>query len=112
MGVWLVMLALGTSFLMQKNQRQLMALEHVRRQVNSAADPADPGPETREIRNVQRSLPLSETVGELNMQDLSRKDVATIQGAHAAAAQEVTQYEAPVLPEIEGVYLQFDNFGI
>lgn len=112
MGAWLIMLALGTSFLIQKNQRQLVALEHVRREVNSSADPADPGPETREIRNVQRSLPLSETVGELNMQDLTQSDVVAIKTQEARAADAVMQYEAPVLHEIEGVYLHYDNFGI
>ena len=49
---------------------------------------------------------------DLNMQDLGRQEVKAITAAREGAAAAVQRYEAPVLPEIEGVYLQFDNHGV
>jgi len=76
---------------------------------NEAAEPATPM-STQMIRGVQRTVPMSETHQDMNLQDLNMADVNNIKRAEKAQADEVVAYENPVQsPEIQGVYLSFER---
>lgn len=113
---WVIALGLAAGYLMNKNLAPTSKgnrLEQAQQQFNDAAQKADPGPESEEIRSIQRTVPAADLNESLNIQDLSRADVQAIQASRQKAAGDVVRYEAPLsLPEIEGVYLHFDNHGV
>jgi hypothetical protein len=112
MSAWVIGLGLSAGYLINKNLQMSSRLEESMQEFQEAAQPADPGPPTSEIRQVQRTVPMADQYQDLNMQDLGRQEVKAITAAREGAAAAVQRYEAPVLPEIEGVYLQFDNHGV
>lgn len=109
--VWVVALGLAAGYLVNKNVVVTHRLEQAQKKFNSAAQPADPLA-SEEIRQVQRVVPQSDINEDLNVQDLSRADRRQLQKGRDEAAQAVVQYEAPSLPEIQGVYLHHDNHGV
>ena len=112
-GVWLIGLGLAAGYLMQKNQSTSGALGQAQAKFNSAAAPANPGPKTEEIRQVQRSLPAADRNESLNMQDLTAQDAQSLRAEREAAAEKVVSFEnAFVGPPIQGVYLHYDNHGV
>lgn len=112
MSAWVIALGLGAGYLMNKNAKVQHRLESAVKKVNDEVERADPGPATEEIRTVQRTIPAADRNQDINIQDLTRADVQAIQKERDAAANAVVMYESPVIPQIEGVYLHYDNRGI
>ena len=106
MSAWVIGLGIAAGYLINKNVHMQKRLTESVQEFQESAKPAEPGPQSKEIRAVQRSVPASERYESLNLQDLDRTDVDALVKMKDAAAQEVLQYEAPTLPEIQGVYLQ------
>ena len=112
-GMWVIGLGLSAGYLMSKKAQLTNQLEKAEKEFNEAAEPADDGLRSDEIREVQRRVPDSERYLDMNLQDLSRADVQQLAKARDEAAQGVVQYEAGVgVYPIEGVYLSFDNHGV
>lgn len=111
MSGWLIALAVSVAYLMQKKQTLDHKIDTAQKQFNSAACPAEPGPTSEQIRNVQRTVPASDRYVDMNIQDLSAKDVQYLQEQESVAAQKVIAYEQGPAP-IEGVYLHYDNRGV
>ena len=113
MSIWLITLGLAAGYLMQKNTQHVNQLDQAKRDFNSAAEPANPGPRSDEIRTVQRAIPAADRNESLNVQDLTTQDARQIRAHRDEAAQQVVSYEnAFVTPPIEGVYLHYDNHGV
>ena len=105
MTAWLVALTLASAYLINKNLRIGSRLDQAVKEVNKES-------ESEAIRKVQRTVPLGDRMQDLNLQDLPASDVKKLEQQRVAAAREVVAYEAPVIPEIQGVYLHFDRHGI
>ena len=111
MSAWILALGLSAGYLVRQNMLVKTTLETAEKEFNKP--PADGGGRTSEIRQVQREVPVSDRYQDMNLQDLSRRDVASLNHSQQAAANAVIQYENPVpLPEIQGVWLNYDNRGI
>lgn len=111
--VWLLGLGLSAGYLMQQKRQVLGRLDQAAKAFNEGANPADPGPQTDEIRMVQRTLPDADVNESMNVQDLTRADAQNLRKLRDEAAMEVVRYEtASTPPPIEGVYLHFDNHGV
>ena len=111
--IWLIGLGLAAGYLMQQKRQIVGKLDAAAKEFNQAASAADPGPQTDEIRAVQRTVPDADVNDSMNMQDLTRSDAQRIRMERDRAAMEVVQYEtATAPPPIEGVYLHFDNHGV
>lgn len=108
MSAWVVALGLAAGYLVNKNMQIGQQLEQKVKTYNDTAEPANPGPTTQAIRAVQRTVPEADKYQDLNMQDLSAKDVRFLTQAREAAHQEVATYEAGP-PPIQGVYLNFSD---
>ena len=109
---WLVALTLGAGYLINKKFHLQQKLdEQVRVFHEEGAKPADPGPTSAAIRDVQQTLPLADQYQDMNIQDLQMKDVKVLQESQNSAAREVQQYEQGQGP-IRGVFLVYDNFGV
>lgn len=106
MSAWVIGLGIAAGYLINKNIFMHQRLKESVHEFQESAKPAQPGPASKEIRAVQRSVPASERYDSLNLQDLDRKDVDALIKYKENAAAEVIAYEAPTLPEIQGVYLQ------
>ena len=105
--LWLLGLGAAATYLMRQNAE----VDEMKTAVNNTAIPAEPGPETQAIRNVQRRIPDADLNEDINMQDLGAQDVKRIKQERERAAQEVAAYESGP-PPIQGVYLHFDNHGV
>lgn len=105
MSAWVIALGLSAGYLINKNVTLKTRLQAVAQEANHGVGPATDGPPVQTIRKVQRTVPDADKYEEINRQDLKPKDQEKILEARSAKAQEVRQYEAPKLPEIEGVYL-------
>jgi hypothetical protein len=111
MSAWAIALTLAAGYLVNKNLKMTHRLDQSVKEYQTAR-PANPGPATEEIRQVQRAVPIADSLQDLNLQDLTRDDVKHLSQERARAAQEVVAYESPTVPEIQGVYLHFDRHGI
>ena len=77
----------------------------------SAAQPAHPGPETAEIRQVQRTVPDADKYQDINVPELPAQRVRELAGHREAAHQEMMNYEAGPAP-IQGVWLDVGDRGL
>tara|TARA_Y100000768_G_scaffold36748_1_gene24012 strand:- start:924 stop:1262 length:339 start_codon:yes stop_codon:yes gene_type:complete len=112
MSAWVLALALSAGYLMNKNMIMQTRLEEKVHEFNQSAAPADPGPATATIRAVQRTVPLEEKYQDVNLARLSNQRVQEIGAASDQASAAVAAYESQSLPEIQGVYLVRDNYGV
>lgn len=111
MSAWILALGVSAGYLINKNFQMNARLKEGVKVFEESAKPADPGPESKEIRKVQRTVPDADKYESMNLQDLSREDVNYLQDARARDFNEVVAYESGV-PPIQGVYLTFDNHGV
>ena len=122
MSAWVVGLALSAGYLINKNlhfKSKIDKLEEATTKYNNAVEPASPGPTTKAIRKTQSDP--TRTVGksggrydDFNQENgTSRAEMNQVLAVQDSLAQEVQNYELPPrFPEIEGVMLLRDNFGI
>ena len=106
MSAWVIGLGIAAGYLINKNIFMHQRLKESVHDFQESAAPATPGPASKEIRTVQRAVPASDRYESLNLQDLDRADVDSLVKLKDDTAAEVVAYEAPSLPEIQGVYLQ------
>jgi hypothetical protein len=111
MSAWVIALGLGAGYLINKNLSMRSRLAESVETFQRQADPANPGPETEEIRQVQATVPDADRYQDMNLQDLSRKDVQGLVKAREQAFREVAAYEQGA-PPIQGVYLSYDRHGV
>ena len=104
MSAWVIALGLSAGYLINKNMQMAHQIAAKVKVYNEAAAPADPGPTSQAIRNVQRTVPDADRYEDINMQDVDRERLDEITGAREAAHQEVAAYERGP-PPIEGVWL-------
>ena len=106
---WVLALGISAGYLINKNLQMGQAIEQT---VKAApkAKPADPGPTTEAIRNVQRTVPAADRYQDMNVQDLTLKQMDGLREGQAAAAAKVAEWEAGCGP-IQGVYLNFSDRG-
>ena len=109
MSAWMIALGLSAGYLINKNLTMTARIPENVAVHQSAAKPATDGPPTQEIRKVQRTIPLSDRYQDMNLQDLPKRQADALAQNQDDAHREVAQYEAPVIPEIQGVYLHFDR---
>ena len=107
MSAWVIALGLGAGYLINKNLTMGSRLKEKAHEYK-----AKPSAETEEIREVQRAVPIADKYQDMNLQDLSKQKAEAIAREREAAHQRVAAYEAPALPEIQGVYLAFDSHGV
>ena len=113
MSAWVLGLALAAGYLVNKNLVMQTRLQEKVHEFNESAAPADPGPQTATIRAVQRAVPLEEKFQDVNLARLSTQRVQEIGDAADRASAAVASYEQPAsYPEIQGVYLLRDNYGV
>ena len=111
MSAWVIALGLGAGYLINKNLQMEGRLQESVKAFNSAARPASPGPRSEEIRNVQRRVPDSERLQDINVQDLPREQVQRLASYREAARGDVEAWESGPEP-IQGVFLVYDNHGV
>ena len=89
MSAWVIGLGIAAGYLINKNVHMQKRLTESVQEFQESAKPAEPGPQSKEIRAVQRSVPASERYESLNLQDLDRKDVdALVNMKDAAVARD------------------------
>ena len=112
MSAWVIALALSAGYLVQKNFKMNSRLEEAVQEFQEGNRGKEG--ETAAIRKVQRTVPDSEKFDSMNVQDLTRKEAQELGRARQAARDEVARFESPepTMPEIQGVYLHFDNRGV
>lgn len=111
MSAWIVALGLSAGYLVNKKLMMKERLEETVKVYQEAAKPANPGPTTEAIRNVQRKAPEAEKYVDMNLNDIDGARVKQLTEAHAKAQREVMVYEAGP-PPIQGVYLNLLDRGV
>ena len=111
MSAWIIALGLSAGYLINKKMQLTQRLEEQIHDKHSHAKPANPGPETSEIRNVQRRVPDSERYQDINVTELPPEEVKKLTGFREAAHQQVAAYEAGP-PPIHGVWLNLGDRGL
>ena len=110
MSAWVIALGLSAGYLINKKLQLSQRLEEQVAAHHSSAQPANPGPRSEEIRNVQRTVPDSERYQDINVNELPPREVQKLTDAREAAHQEVAQYERGP-PPIQGVWLNVADRG-
>ena len=110
MSAWVIALGLSAGYLINKNLKMTEKLEQQVKVHQEQAKPADPGPTTERIRNVQRTVPDADKYQDMNLQDLSRERVAMLTSERERAHQEVAAFEQGP-PPIQGVWLNLGDRG-
>lgn len=109
MSAWVVGLALSAGYLINKNLKLQSVLESAQVKYNTAAQPAEKGVTTAEVRKAwanteyTRYGDMSEKLSQAKKQELDQK----VQ----AQQQQVQEYDAPQVPQIQGVMMTFDRLG-
>ena len=112
------MLALSAGYLINKNLLVKQKIEEARTQFEGAAEPASPGPTSKQIRSTLANKDYAYGKSGGKYDDFnqgtgtSKAHMNRIIAQQQAAQVEVHEYEAPALPEIQGVMMVRDNFGI
>lgn len=111
MSAWILGLAIGAGYLINKNLAVQNRLNDAESEYNSAAKPATGGVTSQEVRTAWRNTDFS-TFGDFNA-DWSQLEKNRVVAKEAEAAGAVQAYESGVgaLPQIEGVMLTFDRLG-
>ena len=110
MSAWILALGLSAGYLVRQNLQVKTTLETAEKVYNA---PREGGEKGQEIRQIQRQVPIADQFQDMNLQDLSGKDARRLAENQRSAADDVIKYENPEpLPEIQGVWLNFDNRGI
>ena len=117
MSAWIVGLALSAGYLINKNLQVKDQLEQAAAKFNSAAKPATGGLTTQEIRDVSKDANYSVGKSGGRYDDFnpkgSRAQMEQVVSLQRNVAQQVQEYEsAESVPEIQGVMLMRDNYGI
>jgi hypothetical protein len=120
MSAWVIALALSAGYLINKNLQVKSQLEQASTKFHSQdAEPAEPGPTSQEIRSKQQDPNITGSRSGGKYDDFYQgvgsskqhmQQVVTAQDSQQAAVQEFESRYA--LPEIEGVMMLRDNFGI
>lgn len=111
MSAWVIALGLSAGYLINKNLKMTEKIEQQVKVHQEQAKPADPGPATETIRNVQRQVPDGDKYQDMNLQDLSRERVAKLTQERERAHSEVAAFEQGD-PPIQGVWLNFSDRGV
>lgn len=119
MSAWILGLALSAGYLINKNLQVTDRLEQATTKYQSAAKPADPGPTSKEIRTKQGDARYASGKSGGEYDDFnqgtgsSRAQMNEVVASQKAAAKKVEEYETQHRhPEIQGVMLVRDNYGI
>ena len=119
MSAWIIALALSAGYLINKNVQIKDQLEQASTKYNRSAEPAEPGPTSDEIRSQQSNKDLATGRSGGKYDDFnqgtgsSRSQMNQVLAAQDAAAQVVQEYESrAAIPEIQGVMMIRDNYGI
>jgi hypothetical protein len=119
MSAWIVGLALSAGYLINKNLHVKNQLEQATTKFQMSAEPAEPGPTSAEIRTKQQDPDISGTASGGTFDDFyqgagsSKQHMQQIVNVQQSQKAVVQNYESRVaLPEIEGVMMLRDNFGI
>ena len=110
MSAWVIALGLSAGYLINKQMQMGQRLDEKIHEHHSRAQPAEPGPETAEIRKVQRTVPDADKYQDINTPELPRERVRELAGYREAAHQEVAAYETGP-PPIQGVWLNLGDRG-
>lgn len=110
MSAWVIALGLSAGYLMNKQLQLGQRLEEKIHEHHSRAQPANPGPKTEEIRNVQRQVPDAVKYQDMNVTQLPTERVNELVAKREALHQEMVAYEAGP-PPIEGVWLNVGDRG-
>ena len=107
---WVLALGISAGYLINKNLQMTQAIEQT---VAAApkAKAADPGPSTEAIRNVQRTVPAADRYQDMNVQDLTKRQMDSLAEGQAGAAAKVAEWETGPAP-IQGVYLNLSDRGV
>ena len=109
MSAWVIALGLSAGYLINKNLKMTEKIEQMAKVHHDQAKPANPGPETETIRQVQRTVPVGDKYQDMNLQDLGTKDVQSLTKSAQRIPEEVARFEQGP-PPIEGVWLNpFDR---
>ena len=118
MSAWVVLLALSAGYLVNKNLQMKDTLEQASTKFEGAAEPASPGPTSKDIRSTLANPDLATGKSGGKYDDFnqgsgtSRAGMNQILDVQRSAVKDVEAYEAPALPEIQGVMMLRDNYGI
>ena len=107
---WVLALGISAGYLINKNLQMGQAIEQVVKAAPTAK-PATPGPSTEAIRNVQRTVPAADRYQDMNVQDLTKRQMDSLAEGQAGAAAKVAEWEAGPAP-IQGVYLNLSDRGV
>lgn len=111
MSAWVVALGLSAGYLINKQLSIAQKLDESIKEVTTQKKPAEPGPSTEAIRDVQRTVPDADKFQDMNLQDLSAQRVQELGAERERAHREVAQFEAGP-PPVQGVYLNLSDRGV
>ena len=111
MSAWVIALGLSAGYLINKQLHLTEKLDEQVRVHHERAKPANPGPTTEAIRDVQRTVPDADKYQDMNLQDISSERVKQLTTSRERAHQEVAAFEAGP-PPIQGVWLNLGDRGI
>ena len=107
MSAWVLGLALGAGYLINKNVQVSNRLQDSVAEYQSTAEPADEGVTSEEVRKAWMNTD-SVRNGDF-AEEIPRERRASIQHAQQMAERAVQQFEAPTTQPIEGVLMTFSG---
>ena len=110
MSAWLLALGLSAGYLMTKKVTMGQALDEQVKKQNESVEPERNGPSSEAIRNVQRTVPAADRYQDMNVQDLTKKEMDGLAAGQMQQRERVAEFEAGLQP-MQGVYLNLCDRG-
>jgi len=107
MSAWIVGLALGAGYLINKNIQLPTQLELAEREYNGQAEQSTDGATSAEVRKAWADTNFSK-FGDFN-ESMPKSEQNAINREVTNQLEQVEAYDAPILPKIEGVLMTFDR---
>lgn len=107
MSVWIVGLAVAAGYLINKNLHLPGQLEMSEREYNSQAEPSTDGATSAEVRKAWANTDFTK-YGDFN-ESIPKSEQKKIDRQVVNQVEKVEAYDAPALPNIQGVLMTFEK---